>query len=115
MENQEYPEHCKSCPKLAECKQKVFMLADTEPVQGYVDIDASDYSCGSCIDLLTRNTIPMDNPELDAPAHCSNCGVPLECRLTTDGVEYIEELLAEGGGCCRELWATLFADYLKGV
>ena len=33
--------------------------------------------------------------ESDTPAHCEVCGVVLENPLTTDGVEYVRELIAE--------------------
>jgi len=105
----EYPKHCIGCWKESECKQKYFMLADTEPVQGFV----------GCADTWCEDCAP-DNadsygyyPEVDIPMHCSGCGRPLQCSLTDYGVEYVKEAIAEADGCCRELWPTLFADYLE--
>jgi len=106
-----YPEFCKTCQQVKECKQKENMLAGTEPVEGFVDWESVDYYCIDCLGD-SQDHQPMLNPELDSPAHCAGCGVPLECQLTTEGVQYVKEAIAEDGGCCRELWPVLFADYL---
>ena len=87
------------------------MLAGTQPVEGYIDFDEADYFCIDCLNQ-DNNTCPTENEETDSPAHCSSCGRPLLCQLTTDGVEYVKNLLQEQSGCCRELWPVLFADYL---
>ena len=62
--------------------------------------------------------------ESDTPAHCDNCGVFLENPLTTDGVEYVRELIAEAkadaldgrNGVDNEnalqYWTTFYADVL---
>ena len=62
--------------------------------------------------------------ESDTPAHCEVCGVFLENPLTTDGVEYVRELIAEAkadaldgrSGVDNEnalqYWTTFYADVL---
>jgi len=105
------PKHCIECWKVNECKQKINMLAGTEPIEGFVSSTLADYVCGDC-SQKSDNVESIDNPEVDSPIHCSICGMPLECRLTDDGVQYVKEALESGGGCCRELWKELFVDYL---
>jgi len=106
-----YPEHCKDCWKLTECEQKEHMLPDTEPSEGYADFDMADYVCVDCL-IPIHNHAPLSG-ETDTPAHCAICGVPLDMALTSDGIEYVQEAIASGIGCCRELWPVLFADYLN--
>ena len=92
------------------------MLADTESVQGFI----------GCADTWCEEHKP-DNceteslgyyPESDSPLHCAECGRPLQCSLTDYGAAYVTEAIENskdiegGGGCCRELWPILFADYL---
>ena len=108
----EYAKHCQECEQFGTCKQKQFMTADTEPVDGYADFVLIDHVCHDCLDPKHDHE-SLDNPELDSPAHCSICHIPLNCQLTTDGVDYVRELLANSGGCCQELWPVLFADYLE--
>lgn len=105
------PEFCKECWKYEECKQKQYMSADTHPVDGYADFDLADLVCEDCLSDK-HNCQPMDNCEVDSPAHCSICGVPLNCTLTVEGVEYVKESIKNDTGCCRELWPVLFSDYL---
>ena len=105
-----YPEFCTCCWQEKNCQQKYFMNADTEPVDGYADFDLADMVCGDCLNK-THNHQPMFNGELDSPAHCSICGIPLNCRLTSDGIAYVRESIESCGGCCRELWPVLFANY----
>lgn len=108
-----YPKHCIGCHKEEECKQKYFMNARTEPVDGYADFDLAEYFCKDCINM-SHNHCELDlDTEYDSPAHCSICGRPLNCQLTTEGVQYIKEAIAENDGCCQELWPVLFADYLE--
>ena len=83
------------------------MTANTAPVEGFADFELADYVCGDCLD--TKHSHAPLSGECDSPAHCSACGVPLECELTPDGVDYVKDNVA---GCCRELWPVLFADYL---
>lgn len=106
------PTHCRDCWKALNCEQAVNMHADTWPVQGYADFDAADHFCGDCLPP-GHNNAPLDGEELDSPSHCSNCGVPLNHTLTTEGVKYVRAAIADDdGGCCRELWPAVWADYL---
>jgi len=111
MAKLDYPKHCIGCWKEEDCQQKYFMVADTEPVDGYIDFDLADYVCSDCLDK-THNHQPLFDAESDTPIHCSVCGVPLNCRLTADGVDYVKESIENDNGCCQELWPVLFADYL---
>ena len=107
-----YPKHCIGCCKEKECKQKFFMLADTDPIDGYADFDLADYVCENCIDM-SHNHCELDmDTEHDSPAHCSICGRPLNCKLSSDGVDYVKKAIETGTGCCRELWPVLFVDYV---
>jgi len=108
-ENQEYPTFCETCDNVETCKQKVSMLAGTEPVDGFV-IDGEIY-CEQC--LLPGDPHEPISGETDCPEHCAECGAPLICDLTCEGVEYVKEAIADGNGCCRELWPDLFSDYLE--
>ena len=107
------PKHCHDCYKLTECEQAQFMNANTEPVDGFVW--DGDYWCDNClpddIDDIDDQPQPLDYEEVDCPDHCGGCGIPLNCRLTTDGVEYVAKNMNDG--CCRELWPVLFANYLE--
>jgi len=109
------PAHCHNCWKFAECHQAQNMNADTEPVYGFVETEKYvDYFCEDCLpdDCPDETTFPMDNEETDHPCHCSVCVVPLIHTLTTEGARYVREALAEGDGCCRELWPVVWSDYL---
>ena len=105
------PDFCKDCHNFKDCTQKENMLAGTEPVEGFVF--EGDVYCRDCLDAFDDvwDEIPVDG-EWDCPQHCGNCGVPLEHRLTIEGVKYVKEALADGGGCCRELWPEVWKDYL---
>ena len=105
----EYPTFCETCGNIETCVQKYNMLAETEPVEGFV-IDGEIY-CDEC--LRPDDPRYEYSGETDCPAHCSGCGVPLICDLTCEGVKYVKELITNDGGCCRELWPVLFADYLE--
>lgn len=107
-----FPEFCKDCHKVETCKQKQNMLAGTEPVDGFADFEATEHFCSLCLNH-EHDHESMSFTEVDSPAHCIDCGVPLYCSLTTDGIEYVNEAVKNGGGCCRELWPVLFADYLS--
>src|SRR3990172_4334113 len=109
------PTHCHSCWKFATCEQSQNMNAHTEPVPGFVETDRYvDYFCSDCLpdDCPDETTYPMDNEETDSPCHCSVCGIPLIHSLTADGVRYVRESVADGSGCTRELWRTVWADVL---
>jgi hypothetical protein len=107
----EHPKHCEDCGKLETCKQKVNMLADTQPVGGFIaDIADCEIYCEDCLRPDDRRE-PYHG-ETDCPQHCTGCGVPIDCGLTQDGVEYIKEAIAGGAGCCQELWPELFRAYL---
>ncbi len=106
-DGQEYPVFCSECGNMKTCKQKAFMLAGTEPVEGYVG--DGDIYCEDCKHDGDESLGYYE--ETDTPSHCAECGVPIQCSLTDYGVEYVKESIAEGAGCCRELWPTLFADY----
>lgn len=109
--NKSIPEHCIKCAKVNDCKQKIYMTAETEPVKCFASFTLADYICGDCCQN-SDNIEPINNPEVDSPIHCCLCGIPLECRLTDDGIKYIKEALDGDGGCCRELWKELFSDCL---
>ena len=117
------PEHCWECWKFSDCQQAQHMTKDTHAIEGFVVPSMSDYLCFNCLTDLTKrgyltreeedDSVPLDWEELDSPTHCSACGAPLIHSLTEDGVAYLKEMLADGGGCCRELWPVLWADYLE--
>lgn len=107
-----YPSYCFGCDRHGDCTQKTFMLPNTKPVYGYINIHQSDYSCWGCAGSSSAR-LPSDR-ELDQPAHCVTCGRPLMCKLTPEGVAYVREHIGQGIGCCRELWPVLFKDYLEG-
>ncbi len=105
------PTHCHSCHAFVDCKQAQNMVANTLPVEGWV--------CGGdvyCADCLQSGQDGFDeypySGESDSPTHCTGCGVPIIHDLTAEGVEYLREALADGGGCCAEVWPTVWADYL---
>ena len=105
-----YPKHCIGCWNEDKCQQKVFMLANTESVQGFV----------GCADIWCEKHKPdigeMESLgyflESDTPMHCAECGRPLQCSLTDYGVDYVREAIEDGERCCRELWPILFEAYL---
>lgn len=104
------PEHCHTCHLFSNCNQSQHMMEDTQPQTAYF-MDASVL----CKDCSNENGTEEPFPWVDTPLHCGTCGTPLDCRLTEDGIEYVKESLAfDGGGCCRELWPTLFEDEIKG-
>ena len=91
------------------------MNSNTEPVFGWVETEKYvDYFCVDCLpeDYPEETTWPMDNEETDSPCHCSVCGIPLIHSLTNDGARYVRDTIAEGAGCCRELWPVIWSDYL---
>ena len=55
--------------------------------------------------------------EADCPQHCDNCQCFLENPLTTDGVEYVREALADGSSDpeVESLWAEFYAAELDTV
>jgi hypothetical protein len=106
----DYPEFCENCWKKEDCLQKQYMLAETEPVEGYIDFTAAEYYCFDC--LNPKHEVAWDDDsECDYPKHCANCGIPLNTRLTSEGIEYIKRNI--NNGCCRELWPELYKEYLE--
>ena len=101
------PKHCHDCHQLANCRQAQNMMADTPPVEGWV-YDGEVY-CTDCLGRVIKGT-PYEGAS-DCPTHCGGCGVPIIHELTAEGVEYVREHLDGDGGCCREVWPTVWADY----
>ena len=111
------PAHCHDCHNLATCNQAQNMTSDTEPATGFVETEKYvDYFCADCLpdDSPDETTYPLDSDRTDSPCHCSVCGVPLVHDLTSDGVRYVRESIAERAGCCRELWPAVWSDILPG-
>ncbi len=109
------PAHCHDCPKLSDCHQAQNMTVDTDAVFGWVETEKYvDYFCVDCLpeDYPEETTFPMDHEETDSPCHCSNCGIPLIHYLTSDGINYLRQTIAEDSGCCRELWPVVWSYYL---
>jgi hypothetical protein len=108
------PEHCWECEQFKDCKQAQNMTADTKAVNGlvvFIDNDSEHY-CDNCTPDKETASYPIG--ESDTPEHCCDCGVPLDHQLTDYGVEYVKEELAfNSGGCCRELWPVVWAEYLS--
>ena len=46
-------------------------------------------------DCLPQGPYADGGGEADAPAHCDHCGIFLENPLTSDGLEYVREQIAE--------------------
>lgn len=114
------PRHCWYCLSFEECEQSQNMMPDTEPVDAY--LGNAEYRCESHYFAAFPDADPqafeddglMGNAgESDTPEHCVICGVPLKCSLTTDGIEYVKDAIAEGAGCCRELWPVLFKESIS--
>jgi hypothetical protein len=101
------PEHCHGCHQLTDCRQAQNMTADTEPVEGFV-YDGEVY-CADCLGYHEAGT-PYYG-ESDTPTHCGGCGVPIIHELTVEGAEYVRDSLADGGGCCAELWPVIWEGY----
>jgi len=109
------PRHCHDCQNFPTCNQAQNLHADTIAVPGFVETEKYvDYFCPDCLpdDCPDETTFPLDYEETDSPCHCSVCGVPLEHNLTSDGVRYVREAVAEGLGCCREVWPSVWSDVL---
>jgi len=107
------PDHCRTCPNLTGCRQAENMYADTMPVHGFTDTENQCHVCTDCAsDTESDSLYPLDFEELDSPAHCAECGVPLIHGLTSDGARYVREAVSSGAGCCRELWPVVWSDYL---
>ena len=104
----DYSKYCIGCWNETKCQQKYYMLAGTEPVPGFVN-NADIW----CEDHAGKSAVSADYYiESDTPMHCAECGRPLQCSLTDYGVDYIKKVIRGRDGCCRELWPTLFGDYL---
>lgn len=104
------PKHCWDCENFPYCHQAQNMMADTEAENGYA-YDADTY-CADCLGADLPKAMPLGTNECDSPSHCAKCGVPLQCDLTEEGIQYLKESIADGAGCCQELWPVLFSDYL---
>ena len=110
------PTICHECHKLDDCHQAQNMHPYTEPVEGYVD--DGDVYCVDCLDVTDLDGedfleyFELYGGESDSPTHCGGCGVPIIHDLTAEGVEYVREALASGGGCCAELWPIVWVGYL---
>ena len=109
MKRREYPGHCVGCWNEEKCQQKVYMLANTESVPGFVGY--ADVWCEEHKPDNGDTESAGYYPESDTPMHCAECGQPLQCSLTDYGVNYVKETLESGEGCCREVWPVLFAEY----
>ena len=109
---QNTPKHCHGCDSLKGCRQAQFMTDDTVSVEGVVSFDACDHFCLDC-HPEGSDTASLNGEYLDSPAHCADCGCPLDHELTAEGVEYVKEAIADTAGCCRELWPVIWADYLE--
>ena len=84
--------------------------------------------CGYCADQIKHHLadVPEDarddsedwpqgpfadgGGEADSPQHCDDCGLFLENPLTSDGVDYVRDALAEGRGDAHTLaeWAEFY-------
>lgn len=110
------PDHCHNCHKLDNCPQAQYMNSNTLSVEGFVD--DCDVYCKDCLDDTDVSphefyeVFEIYRGESDSPTHCGGCGIPIIHELTIEGAEYVREALAEGGGCCAELWPIVWADYL---
>jgi hypothetical protein len=103
------PKGCHGCHKFDDCVQAKHMNANTEPVDGWV-YDGEVY-CADCNGDTHCHYGDEYGGESDSPTHCGGCGVPIIHELTIEGVEYVRESLANGAGCCDELWRAVWADY----
>ena len=57
----------------------------------------------------------FEDESIDYPAHCGECHVFLENRLTADGVHYLEQAfsLPDGRADVLALWREFYADDLE--
>jgi len=94
------------------------MIAGTEPVTGYISFHGPEgdkygsYVCIDCLDSDDTDLSEVSDESVDGPLHCESCGVPLNHPLTDYGVRELRQTIAEGAGCCRELWPTVWSDVL---
>ena len=64
-------------------------------MQGHYHYDCDEY-CEDCLPVADNSEgVDLDDGEQDTPAHCCNCHKPLDCRLTTDGAEYVFDAIQE--------------------
>ena len=76
--------------------------------------------CYYCINdyvVKSDDAIPMGISETDTPQHCWQCGSLIFEPLTTDGIEYVREVINNPGPLSRraevvECWAKAYSDYL---
>jgi hypothetical protein len=106
------PAHCHGCTSFDFCRQAQNMMADTPPQQGWVR--NSEVYCAGCAGA-DASEYRIGNGRYgglsDTPQHCGGCGVPIIHELTPEGIEYVRAELADNDGCCREVWAEVWADY----
>jgi hypothetical protein len=106
------PAHCHGCTSFDFCRQAQNMMADTPPQQGWVR--GTEVYCAGCAGA-NNDDYNFGHGRYgglcDAPQHCGGCGVPIIHELTDVGIEYVRAELADNDGCCRELWAEVWADY----
>ncbi len=63
-------------------------------VEGYVY--GADHWCEDCLPVdKNHREVDVLCGECDSPCHCNVCRVPLECSLTSYGMEYVLEQLVE--------------------
>lgn len=113
-------QYCEACGE--DIKQRL-LAARGESAEKYEDettYDSDDFPKG-----------PYPPGEADTPGHCGSgedCLAPLEltgedgqpfkvgafldCELTTHGVCYLQEQLANNPGPVTEFWASVYSDYL---
>ena len=92
--------HCEKCGReiCQNLNRSGKRPADPEDEYSY---DSDDYP----------KTIVVDG-ESDTPQHCSTCGVFLENSLTSDGVNYVREAIADGSGSVVAEWADFYKQEL---
>ena len=97
------PAHCHDCNQFADCHQAQNMMADTEPVEGWV------YYGGVCCAKCDgdRDSTPYEG-ESDNPTHCVDCGVPIIHDLTDEGLSTFATILTVAVGKCGRLFGVLF-------
>ena len=75
------------------------------------------YYCVNDVVVDSDDASPMGISETDTPQHCELCGSLIFEPLTTDGIEYVREVINNPGPLSRrsevvECWAKAYSDYL---